>query len=399
MSQINSHRLKVLFIAYQEASNPLMMYSQGLPYMLGLLKKGVEFSLLTYENQDSLDQSKIIIKNTPDLKWYFLTFNSYSGLFFTFLDILKGTIKAFYIIRTDSIKIVHCRGLIPALIAYLPVKVLRKKLFFDTRGLLADKYSSGGIIKHDGLIYRTIKNIEKFLLGRCDYFTLETHRHSQIIDRCWPAMSDKQEVIPCCIDTEFFKAKSIPAQNSGSSVAIVYLGKTGTWHKTKEMFDFFKIMEKELPGSSFLFLTTEAISEIVRLAIAAGLNLQKLRVINPKREDIPALIREANAGIFFINSDRGYNSSHIKFGEYLSCGLPVIVNEGIGDTADIIRREKVGVIIDRFSESEYKLSIGKLKKILAQGDNLRIRCSTVAKKYFSLEAGVEKYLNIYRRLS
>jgi glycosyltransferase involved in cell wall biosynthesis len=115
-------------------------------------------------------------------------------------------------------------------------------------------------------------------------------------------------------------------------------------------------------------------------------------------EEVPAFLAEATAGIFFITPYKRYNSSPIKFGEYLGCGLPVVINAGIGDTEFITREEKVGVVVNDFSKPCYESAIKELMVLLKENDNLKSRCRAAAEKYLSLDIGVEKYLQIYQRL-
>jgi len=390
--------MRVLFVAYQEASNPLMIYSQGFPYIFGLSKMGINFSVLTYETSSSFFHSKRLSSETiAPFKWYFLYFNKNRGVSFTILDIIRGALKVVFIIIKDEIEIVHARGLIAALISFLPVKILRRKFIFDTRGLLADKYASANLVVRDGVIYRIMKIMEKFLLKRCDFFTLETNKHSEIINTELPCLSYRKKVVPCCVDLSFFKYKE-ETSSPIKEISIVYLGKSGTWHKVEEMFDFFKVAIEEAKAVSFSFLTQEDPDYILHLGRQKNIDLSKFRVVNPRRSDLPFLLSGAKVGIMFIEPQDGYNSSHIKFGEYLACGLPVIVNSGIGDTDTIIEEEKVGVIVDAFSEFEYKKAIYKLQGLLSEGESLRQRCRAVAEKYFSLDGGIRKYLEIYERL-
>jgi len=46
-------------------------------------------------------------------------------------------------------------------------------------------------------------------------------------------------------------------------------------------------------------------------------------------------------------------TSPVKVSEYLSCGLPVIINAGIGDTDRVIAQEDVGALVRDFNDDEY----------------------------------------------
>ncbi len=71
----------------------------------------------------------------------------------------------------------------------------------------------------------------------------------------------------------------------------------------------------------------------------------------------------------------------------------------MGDTKEIIKRERIGIIVDEFSDAAYKEAGKNLMELLSEGERLRKRCRAAAEKYFSLDSGVEKYWNIYRRLT
>jgi glycosyltransferase involved in cell wall biosynthesis len=87
-----------------------------------------------------------------------------------------------------------------------------------------------------------------------------------------------------------------------------------------------------------------------------------------------------------------------KFGESLACGLPVVINSGIGDTEEIVRKERIGVVINEFSPRGYKKAAEELKILLSEKDELRYRCRSVAERYFSLDCGIGQYEQIYHSL-
>lgn len=391
--------MKVLFIAYQAASDPLME-SQGFSYMKKVAgKQAVQYSLLTFETKKSLIASEehIAALEQP-IKWKYLMYRNKPRFLATCLNIILGIFAVFSIVRKDKIDIVHARGLIPALIAFIPVKLLSIKFFFDTRGLLAEKYVGGDLLSKDGLLYKLMRWGENMLLEKCDFFTVETNRHAGIIKKSSDHLSDKMEVIPCCVDMEKFNYLSYSLYNSQSNFSLVYLGKAGTWYLFDEMLDFFKVVKRYMPQLSFIVYTDNDHAHIRSVAIEKKISEQYFSVIKPDNDKIPALLTEASAGIFFINPYKRYNSSPVKFGEYLASGLPVIVNEGIGDCDDVIIRERVGVVVNEFSEDCYKSACEQLMELLSEGDILKKRCRETAERYFSLEMGASKYRDIYKRL-
>ena len=83
--------MAVLFISYQEASDPLML-SQGLSYIKGLIDKQNSFILLTYEK--NTNESKIAsLLRSLGITWYTQRYHSRPRLFATIYDIFVGILS------------------------------------------------------------------------------------------------------------------------------------------------------------------------------------------------------------------------------------------------------------------------------------------------------------------
>ena len=114
---------------------------------------------------------------------------------------------------------------------------------------------------------------------------------------------------------------------------------------------------------------------------------------------MPYFIKLADAGLFFIKPCFSKRfSSPTKLAEYLACGLPIIINSGIGDTEKIVSDNRVGVMVRDFNEKEYLDKTEELLDLLKEGKELSKRCRLIVENYLSLDMGVGRYLNIYREL-
>lgn len=390
--------MNILFVAYHAASSPLME-SQGISYMRGLTKKGANYSLLTFESKESVPLSQNRVSNLMNIKWRYLFYHYKYRFLATCFDIISGAIMTGIIIKNDKINIVHARGFIPAIIVFIPAKIFGVRIFFDTRGLLAEKYVGGGLLRKNGITYKLMRFGEEMLVQRSDFITVETYKHAKVMRKTHEGISSKMEVIPCCVDLEkFYHSCKSNKYIRNEIFNLVYLGKAGTWYLLNDMLDFFKIMIEYIPNAIFTFLTQDETENIYAVTNKKGIEKSKVRIIKPENSQIPDLLSNADAGIFFINPYKRYNSSPIKYGEYLSSGLPVILNYGIGDTDVITRKENVGVVVGDFTKADYKTATIKLIDLLKENELLRDRCRKVAEKYFALDAGVEKYWQIYEKL-
>jgi glycosyltransferase involved in cell wall biosynthesis len=289
----------------------------------------------------------------------------------------------------------------PALMAFFPARISGIKFLFDTRGLLADKYVGGGLLKKDSFVYKLMRWGEDFLVKRADYFTVETMRHAELINNLGNGILKRIETIPSCVDiNKFDYHRYRDSHNSRRErVDLVYLGKTGTWYLIEEMLDFFNVMSKKLNNSYFTFITQDNSTELYSLVKRKKIPLDKIIVKKPQMAEIPFFLANADIGIFFINPYKRYNSSPIKYGEYLASGLPIVINSGIGYTDIITEQENVGIVIREFSPDAYEIAVNKLLSLLRDKNDLKQHCREVAKKYLSLEMGIDKYLQIYQKLS
>ncbi len=97
--------------------------------------------------------------------------------------------------------------------------------------------------------------------------------------------------------------------------------------------------------------------------------------------DLGLLLRERNS----VNRV----ASPVKFAEYLASGLPVLVSPGVGDCPDIVRRDRVGYVLDASAQLSRIVS-----EIVADRAVLRNRCREVAAQLFD----GDRYLPLYGEL-
>jgi len=273
------------------------------------------------------------------------------------------------------------------------------------RGLFAEESVGHNSWKEGGLKYRLVKLMEKKCLISVDFITVLTRRHKDFVsDSHFLRNKNKPiQIIPCCVDLEKFNVaerNSYVAKELGleDKFVLVYLGSLGTCYFLPEMIDFFMHLKRKVNNAFFLFVTHSDKQIVTHAAKEKGLGSADFKVIESSFDKIPAILSICDAGIYFINPYMKFGSFPIKLGEYLACGLPVIVNSGIGDTEDIVRDHGVGAVIHVFSADEYERSLRELLELLSKKDILKESCREVADKYLSLTMGSQMYKDIYNTL-
>jgi glycosyltransferase involved in cell wall biosynthesis len=165
----------------------------------------------------------------------------------------------------------------------------------------------------------------------------------------------------------------------------------------EEMIAFFKLAKEAIEDAHFLIFTLSDHGTVMDTIEKSRADIRDFTLMRIAPDKICDYVPAGKASLIFIKPVFSKTAScPTKFAEALACGMPVIINSGIGDTAEVIKKERVGVVIEDFSENGYRKGIAELTRLLQEGEVLRERCRDTARKYFLLEDGAGKYLQIYK---
>ena len=406
--------VNALFISFDGLTDPLGQ-SQVIPYITGLAKNGYHITILSCEKRARYNKSSAKIKSTlveHGIQWSPVNYTKNVPVFAPLFNLAKMYFAAKKILRRQPIQLFHCRSTMAGILGLMLMTSSRPKLLFDMRGFWADERVDGGVWPQSKfiyrIIYRFIRKQEETLLKTADHIISLTHAGKIIIEE---QMASRERhapvtVIPCCADFNLFNPTDFNndvALNRRSLLKIdarsfvtAYLGSIGTWYMLSEMLQFFKMLNSELPGSCFLFITKEDPAIILSAADKIGLDRSLIRIESAERSEIPELLAICNATIFFILPSYSKKaSSPVKLGESLAMGVPVICNSGVGDGDYIMKDNKAGWIVNTLDENGFLTVINQIKKnIVFDKDQVR----KFGEQYFSLEKGIENYVSVYRQL-
>jgi len=115
--------------------------------------------------------------------------------------------------------------------------------------------------------------------------------------------------------------------------------------------------------------------------------------------EVPNELASQHVGLHFLRQGIGdQGGSPTKIGEYWAAGIPVVVTRNAGDTEDIIRRERVGIIIEQHTDEAYQSAARQLRALLEDGE-LANRCRRAAETYYALEPACARQLRLYAVLT
>ena len=383
--------------------------TQILPYLEGLAKNGLDIEILSFEKKENLSDASTLIQMAGRLKkagigWSYLRYHRRWG---NIWDVVAGAAKCFRIIRKKKISVLHARASIPIIIAWPLAKLLGLKVIYDRRGTMVGDFVDDVNIKNIfslNSFARVLDAFDHFIIRHSDATVVLSEKALELLKND-PRLSRKKAVIesiPCCVDPSRFPGvKNTHADVLGldSRFTICYLGSLGTCYLLKEMAVFFKTLKEKRADALFL-----VISHTDKGYISGVLDKEGLRavadyiVIGVKPDEVGQYLSRTKFGIMFIKPvECKIGSSPTKFAESLASGIPVIINKGIGDTEDIIRDRKIGVLVEGLDVSAYKKAVRAMFDLM-ETEGLKARCVETARRYFSLDLGVERYVNVYKKI-
>lgn len=402
---------RVLYISYNGMLDPLGQ-SQVIPYLKELSKLGVRFTLLSYEREHAFerDGQQRCRELGEELKrygieWHRLRYHRRPSLPATVFDVAAGVRLASRLVRRNKIEMVHARAHIPAVIALALKRRFGIKMIFDVRGLMAEEYIDAGHWTARSISSRITKSMESRVLRASNGVVTLT-------DRLWTAMQSWPDVnktsiahqtIPCCVDLERFcfndQARAARRAELGidDRFVLVYSGSIGGWYMTEEMASFFTVLKRRQPRAFFLWLTTGPSSIVESAMTKLGIKPSEYAVRSIGPADVSSFLSAGDVGIAFYRPGVSrLGTSPVKVSEYLACGLPVIINTRIGDSDELITKEKVGSVVAGFNEAAYADALDTIGALTGDVKATRSVTREVAERLFNVRAvGVERYARLY----
>lgn len=409
-----------LYLCYFGLREPLVQ-TQVLPYLREIKKlDNLKVSILTFEpdfetkwkpEEIEAERKKLAAEN---ISWHCLPYHKRPSVPATVYDIFCGARFAANLAKRENVTVLHARSHVPALMGVIAKTLSRRplKLIFDIRGFFPEEYTDAGIWKKNGRLYRTVKRIEKRLLEKSDAFVVLTEKARSILfpesaETGFDKLGRPVEVIPCCVDLRRFKSADADSRNkmreslklAGRRV-FVYVGSFGGWYLTQETADFLGAAKEKYPETFALILTQSPAESIQPLLEKQGFTANDLLIKQVSPKDIPYYLSGSDVAVSFIKPCYSKQaSSPTKNAEYLACGLPIVANSGVGDTGEMIARDKTGVIVEEFNRAAYLKALSELETLSENREILGERCRENAKAEFDLETvGGAKYRNLYQRL-
>ncbi|HRY32940.1 MAG TPA: glycosyltransferase [Bacteroidales bacterium] len=405
--------MKVLYLSYDGLTDPLGQ-SQVLPYLVALAGEGHQIAILACEKKGNY---RLHHKHTQErcmqfgITWHFLDYPVFRNPIGYFLFFRKYLVKTRELTETYKPGILHCRSYPAGLAATLINKKKRIPWIFDIRGFWIDERLEGNIWNPRNplimIMIAWLRRQEKKMFRQSDAVVTLSHQAADYIrHRFLPVLAGKDiTVIPCASDFTRFPIKNPLNDQAARQTAglpeegriLSYLGSLGTWYMLDEMLLFYKVLREKEQNAIFLFISPDKEDYIRSRALRLGLPQENIYVRSATHQEIPALLSLSDWGIAFIRP--GFSktaSSPVKWGEYLACGIPIIVNSGVGDIDRLSGQIPGFLMVRDYTETTFRDAVGHMDQSVFR-DHQKIRAA--AAPVFDLPNAAAAYRNLYHRLA
>ncbi len=225
----------------------------------------------------------------------------------------------------------------------------------------------------------------------CDVFSTLS-----VKERNWALARYQKDgpMVPCCVDDRFFEEGSEEAKQkirsqlglTESDKVVVWCGSYAIWQRLPDIVRLMRDVCSLDSSWRVVFIARHAETKIKSICDQFGFSDSFWRALSLDQPEVPEYLRAFDVGVNLLTLDDLHSEtcSPVKIGEYLASGLPVLITRTMGDMPDIIRRCKVGEVLDDGLVPE--LALRQLNQLLTV---LHADTRDCARTYFSWSSHAE----------
>jgi glycosyltransferase involved in cell wall biosynthesis len=262
---------------------------------------------------------------------------------------------------------------------------------WDVRSFWADQKVATGVFSARSPQARVFRRIERrAAVGSRHVVTLTPSAIDELDRRYDGVVGPKSTVVTTCVDRRRFKPAPMPPTDP---VRLLLAGTLNRYYDVPVMLDLIAELRTRRPVE--LVVASHGGTDWDPELDGAG----AVRT-SATTGEMPALIASCHAGLSVCRDDAGISlvaAMPTKIGEFLAVGRPVIVNPGLQDAASMVDQADAGVVVDA-SAAGLDAAATRLLELL-DDEATPGRATGLAAGFFDLDAGVDRLVEAYRRMS
>ncbi|MBM4434767.1 MAG: glycosyltransferase family 4 protein [Chloroflexi bacterium] len=397
-----------LYVTYDGLLEPLGE-SQVLGYV-ERLARSYPMSVLSFEKPaDLADRARVSRMEGrlagSGVRWIRRRYHKRPMLPATGYDIARGVVAGLAAVGRGAIGLVHVRGYVPGAIGLSVARATGRAFVFDMRGFWPEEKVDAGHWTREGTPYRLAKRWERRFFEGADAIVSLTDagvkRFPELGYRLRPDVL--VDVIPTCADLAQFAPgppdRALAARLGLEGRRVVgCVGTLSNWYLREPTLRYLAKLVRVLPDAVVLFVTREDHGALRADAGRAGLPASRAVFARAEFAEMPAYLRLLDVAVFFIKMCFSKTASApTRLAELLGVGVPVVINDGIGDSGAIVRDHEAGVVLPQLDAASVAASLPAVRRVL-DDPQARARCAATARRYFDVDEGTARYARLYDRL-
>lgn len=260
--------------------------------------------------------------------------------------------RIYQMLGTFSPELIFARSSLAAVPAYHYYKKTKTPYVVESFEPHAEYMVESGEWKKGGAKYKLLKRYEDREIKTARFLLPVSNNYRDLLIQKGVSKNNIL-TLPCTVDMNRFKRDiesraKIRKELGGDDDTIVgvYLGKFGGLYEEKQAFVHFRTFLSEFEKYKMLVLSPEEKEQVVELAKSADFPLDMLEVRFVSHHEVPDYLSAADISFAtYKNTPSNKYLSPIKVGEYLACGLFVVIMDGVGDDAVMMPKANVGITI------------------------------------------------------
>ncbi len=212
-------------------------------------------------------------------------------------------------------------------------------------------------------------------------------------------------VVPCCVKNtvqDKRREKIRQLLNIEDRIAILYLGGVHKNQYLEELGIPFIQSALSLSNKYAGVFITQNKDKMMQLITKSSLDMERIRVISVPQNDVADYLTGMDLGLLLRAPSKQNNFSQpVKFGEYLSAGIPVVLEEGTGDIGALMARYGIGCVVKLTGkqkqidfDNEVRKALDWLKDNAGQA---RTNTRKFVDEFYTWQANVPKERSMYMR--
>lgn len=252
-----------------------------------------------------------------------------------------------------------------------------KQVYFDARGAYHAELNEYDVIENAS-VKKSIGDIERRALEKSDAQLAVSTKLLEWWKEHYKFDPQKYSVVPCTLSADFLV--SFPGENEvkrlrqelgfrESDIVLVYSGSSAGWQSFSLVDEFLHPLLSANENIRLVFLSNEKPKD------SKTFRDFSTRIITRwvKPSEVRNILLAADYGLLVReNTVTNKVASPVKFAEYLSCGLQVIISEEVGDFSTFVKEKNCGYIHTALptlqrpaydqKEKNYKLALENFSK-------------------------------------